>query len=125
LQEGAAEHAPNGARDLSQIRMSCVRQRVLRPDLLAKLELRLREMARAEQAADRPARDLAEAGAAAADVDRQLATVARNMALAATEEQRQATAMVFDELQARKRKLAGEAAAAAERARGGTADAAA
>ena len=91
--------------------LSCVRQRLLRRDLLAKLERRLRQMADAEAAADRPAKELEAARNAVADVDRQLPLVARNMALAATEAQRQATAAVFDELTARRAKLAAEVAA--------------
>ncbi|HEX8912595.1 MAG TPA: hypothetical protein VF796_09580, partial [Humisphaera sp.] len=92
--------------------LSCVRQRLLRPDLLAKLERRLRAMAEAEAAADRPARELGAARTALADVDRQLPVVARNMALASTEAQRQATAAVFEELTARRATLAAEVAAA-------------
>lgn len=56
-----------------------------------------------------------------ADVERQLPVVGRNMAMAATEDQRQATAEVFEELQATKRKLTAELAAA-ERAGGGVRD---
>lgn len=101
--------------------LSCISQRLLRPDLLTKLEQRLRLTARAEQAADRSGKELTAARAALADVDRNLAVVARNMALAATEAQRQAMASVFDELQERKRKLAADITAV-ERAAGGSKD---
>ena len=94
---------------------------MLRPDLLARLELLPRPTAQADRAADRPAAAVATVRAAAADIDRQLPLVARNMALAATQEQRGVTA-VFDELQARKRTLAAEVAAA-ERAGDGAKDA--
>ena len=45
-----------------------------------------------------------------AEVERQLATAGRNMALAETEERRLATAAVFDELQSRRRAPAAELA---------------
>jgi hypothetical protein len=71
--------------------LSCLRQRVLAPTAMAKLEARLREMA-------------AESGDGAAR-QRKLETVGRNMALAETAEERAATAVVFRELQAEVAKL--------------------
>ena len=101
--------------------LSCVRQRLLRPDLLAKLEQRIQKIAEAELTSDRPARELAQARLEVGEVERQLTTVARNMALAETGEQRQAMARVFDELQARKTTLE-TGVVAAERAGGPTKD---
>lgn len=106
-----------------QFLLGCVRRRLLRPGLRSKLERRLRQMAEAAQVMDRRAKELAAARAALAEVERQLPVVWRNMAMAATEDQRLAMAAVFEELQARKRQVAADVVAA-DRAAGGTRDAA-
>jgi hypothetical protein len=86
--------------------LACLRQRVLSPTALPKLTARLRELAAAEGVED-PARRRREAcEAELAAVERKLATVGRNMALAETPEERQATAAVFRELQESKARLA-------------------
>ncbi len=80
--------------------LAALRQRVLPPAVMAKLRDRLRELATADRGADPAGRDLAAAQAEAAAVARKLQTVGRNMALAETADERQATAGVFAELKA-------------------------
>ncbi len=85
--------------------LACLRQRVLAPTAMAKLKARLGEMAAAETG-DGAARQRAEADRSRlAVLERKLATVGRNMALAETAEERAATAGVFRELQVEAAKL--------------------
>ena len=85
--------------------LACVRQRVLTPTALAKLEARLREIAAAETG-DGAACKRAEADRSRlAAVERKHAIVGPNLALAETTEEHAATTMVFRELQAEAAKL--------------------
>ena len=76
--------------------LSCVRQRVLAPRTLAKLEQRLGELARQESAEGTQAAALHAKEAALAAVQGQLEKVARNLALAETPEQYRAVASQFE-----------------------------
>jgi hypothetical protein len=80
-----------------QLVLCCVRQRVLYPGLLPRLEQRLRTLAAQELASPQAAR-MPELQRELRNVEVQLATVGRNMALAETAQQRQAMAQVFNEL---------------------------
>jgi len=72
---------------------------VLAPAAMAKLEARLREMAEAESGAGAARQRFEADRSKLAAVERKIATVGRNMALAETAEERAATAGVFRELQ--------------------------
>jgi DNA invertase Pin-like site-specific DNA recombinase len=85
--------------------LSCLRQRVLAPNVLAKLKARLRQLATAEQGEDPTARQLESVKTELAAVQRKLTTVSRNMALAETPEERSATAAVFRDLKAEEARL--------------------
>src|SRR5262249_25849625 len=67
--------------------LSCVRQRVLAPRILAKLEARLRDLARREAAGGTVAQELRAKEAARVEVKAQLETIRPNLARASTEEQ--------------------------------------
>jgi len=79
--------------------LACLRQRVLAPTAMVKLEARLREMAAAEvgDGADRRQAEADRSKLAA--LERTLATVGRNMALSETPEERAVTAKEFGKLQ--------------------------
>lgn len=78
--------------------VSCIRQKVLGPDLLPRLEARLREIAAGEAESEPRAGGLEKLQARSAELEEQLRTVGRNMAMAATADQRHITADVFAEL---------------------------
>lgn len=85
--------------------LSCLRQRLLAPSTLAKLKARLHDLATAERGDD-PARRQREADRAElAGLKRKVETVGKNMALAETREERDATAAVFRELKTRQAAL--------------------
>ena len=85
--------------------LSCLRQRLLSPGLLPKLERRLRKLAMQSQA-DRSDKDEAtELRAKLAQVQSNLGIVSRNMALAATPEQFQAISATFGELKTQENAL--------------------
>jgi len=87
--------------------LSCLGQRLFAPSAMAKLGTRLREMA-AAGSGDDSSRRQAEAEAdrsRLATLERNLAKVAQNMALAETPEERSATAVVFGELRVEADKL--------------------
>jgi hypothetical protein len=88
--------------------LGCIRQRLLAPGLLKKLEARLAQIAIAELADDRPAKEIRSKQDALAGVKVQLEKVSRNMALADTPDQRTATAVVFEELRGQLQKLEAE-----------------
>lgn len=94
----------NGA-TATQFVLSCLRQRLLYPDLLPRLERRLRELAAREHADDGPARAVSALRAELSRVRADLAAAAHNMTVAKKDEHRQAMATVFDELSARERSL--------------------
>jgi hypothetical protein len=83
----------------------CVRQKVLYPCLLPRLEKRLREFAAQELACPAAGETLRRLQSELREVDAHLKTVGRNMALASTNEQRQTTADVFDELTVKQKAL--------------------
>ncbi|MDB5312676.1 MAG: Resolvase domain protein, partial [Gemmataceae bacterium] len=78
--------------------LSCLRQRVVNPSTLAKLKARLLQLATAEGGQDPARRDREAAQADLVALRRRLETVGRNMALAETPEEREATAIVFRQL---------------------------
>ncbi|MDB5354377.1 MAG: Resolvase domain protein, partial [Phycisphaerales bacterium] len=82
--------------------LSCIRQRVLYPDLLAKLEARLRGMAEGEAAAHAPAAKLQKHRAELRVIEEKLKIVSGNMALATTPQRFDVVAKVFDELTAQR-----------------------
>jgi hypothetical protein len=92
--------------------LSCIRQRLLSPNLMTKLEARIRQIAEAEAEHGQPAHQLGKLQESLSEVERQLVTIRRNMALAETKEQYKEIAVVFEELQSRKRQLQTEAAMA-------------
>jgi hypothetical protein len=80
--------------------LSCVRQRVLTPTAMAKLEARLHQLAAAEVGEDRVRLQRQAREAEVKTTERRLEVVGRNMAEAETTEERQAMAVVFGELRA-------------------------
>ncbi len=88
--------------------LSCLRQRVLAPSTLAKLKVRLGQIAAAESKEDPVQQQRDAIQGELATVERKLATVGRNMALAETPEERQAIATVFRELQVTQVRLSGQ-----------------
>ena len=87
-QAKCCSHNVVGGEVATRFVLACLRQRVLAPTAMAKLEARLRELAAAESG-DGAARQRAEADRSRlAAVERKLATVGRNMALAETPEER-------------------------------------
>ncbi len=92
-------HNVVGGETVTSFILGCVRQRVLAPTVLAKLEARLRELA-ASESGDGADRQRVEADRSKlAALEKKIATVGRNMALAETAEERAATAGVFGEFQ--------------------------
>jgi hypothetical protein len=80
--------------------LSCLRQRVLTPTAMAKLEARLHQLAAAEAGEDRIRLQREAREAEMKTIERRLEIVGRNMALAETPDERQATAVIFGELRA-------------------------
>ena len=87
--------------------LECLRQRVLTPTAMNKLRTRLEELADAEGAPDRPQRQREACTAELRVVERKLATVGQNLALAESLAQHRATATVFDELESEAVRLRG------------------
>lgn len=81
--------------------LSCLRQRMLSPTLLAKMEKRFRELAAQGEDGKEREGELAEAKADLGQVRAQLKIVSGNMALAKTPEQFEAISATFNELKAR------------------------
>jgi hypothetical protein len=88
--------------------LSCVRQRVLAPRILVKLEARLTELARRESAESAAAAELRSKEAALLAVRAQLERVERNLALAESPAQFRAVAAQFDRFQGQVRALEAE-----------------
>jgi hypothetical protein len=84
--------------------LTCVRERVLRPESLAKLRARLFELARQEYPSKHP-NDASSDTAQLEKVNQNLAAAKRNLALAQNEEQYACIAEVFQELQEQKASL--------------------
>jgi DNA invertase Pin-like site-specific DNA recombinase len=101
--------------------LACLRQRVLAPGLLSKLEGRLLQLAERETSPDGPAQELASKKAQLVELAGQLKRAKRNLALAATDEQFRAVAEVQKELQEQHAALEG-AIKALQQGRGGALD---
>ncbi len=78
--------------------LSCVRQRVLLPGRLEKLEQRIRQLAAADQCDNRRAQEILCKRAALCEAEAELQQVAENLARAKTDEQYRAISTVFDQL---------------------------
>jgi hypothetical protein len=85
--------------------LSCIRQRLLPPTLLPKVEQRFRELAAQAEGSKDADHDLARLRTDLAQVQSQLKTVSGNMALAKTPEQFDAMSGVFDQLKAQETSL--------------------
>jgi hypothetical protein len=90
--------------------LSCVRQRVLEPRILAKLEKRLRDRARQEQGDDAMNQELRSRETTLSALRGTLAKVKRNLALADTEEQYRVVATEFERLTEQEKTLESELA---------------
>jgi hypothetical protein len=88
--------------------LGCVRQRVLAPRILVKLEARLTELARQESAEGAAALELRSKEAALEAVKAQMEKVERNLALAESPAQFRAVAAQFDRFQGQVRALEAE-----------------
>jgi hypothetical protein len=95
----------------TQFLLNCLRQRVLNPITLEKLEARLHQLATSEIGDDPTARQLEKKKAELAVLQRKVETVSRNMALAETTDERNAIAAVFHEFKAKESSLEQEIAA--------------
>jgi len=82
----------------TQFVLSCIRQRILSPNLLARLEKRIRKLATAVEPNDYAEREIATKRRALEDVESEVAKVSQNLALAETPEQYKAVASVFEQL---------------------------
>jgi DNA invertase Pin-like site-specific DNA recombinase len=92
--------------------LGCIRQRILAPHILAKVEKRLTEIAEQELGGDQPDTALQAKRTSLAGVKMKLEIAGRNMALAANEAQMKAMANVFDDLQKQQQMLEAEIQAA-------------
>jgi len=99
-QECAHNHVDGPA--ATQFVLSCIRQRLLSPNLLTRLEERIRNLAAAVEPSDQAEHELATKRRALDDVDSEIAKVSRNLALADTPEQYKAVATVFEQLKEEK-----------------------
>ena len=92
IQSNAARCRSNHVDEAVAVRflLGCVRQRVLWPDLLPRLEGRLKELAAAELASPGPDRELQDRRREFQAVEAQAKQAARNMALAGSDAQRRA-----------------------------------
>ena len=85
----------------SKFMLSCLRQRLLPPTLLPKVEQRFRDLAAQGEGSNDAERELTNLRAELAQTQTQLTTVSVNMALAKTPEQFEAISATFDQLKAR------------------------
>ncbi|HWA99869.1 MAG TPA: hypothetical protein VG713_15325 [Pirellulales bacterium] len=85
-------------------------QEVILPGTLEKLKVRLCELAQADASGNRDSSRVSIKQAELSRVQREMATVQRNLALASSEDQYRAVAVVFDELKASEAKLQNELA---------------
>jgi DNA invertase Pin-like site-specific DNA recombinase len=89
----------------TQFLLSCVRQRLLSPNLLPKLEARIRKLATAVEPTDQAEHETATKRRAIEDVDTEIAKVSRNLALADNPDQFKAIASVFEQLKEKQSRL--------------------
>jgi hypothetical protein len=90
---------------------SCVRQRILAPHMLSRLEIRLRELAQQEVVGGLGAEELRSKEAALVTVKSQLQTVSQNLGLAKTPELFEVVAAQFEKLKAQEKALEAETTA--------------
>ena len=88
--------------------LGCLRQRLLSPMLLTKMERRFRELAAQSQDGKETDRELAELHAEQTHMKSQLKIVSGNMALAKTPEQFEAISALFNELKVREAAVDGQ-----------------
>jgi len=87
--------------------LNCLRQRLLSPTLLPKLEGSLRDIAQREISGDRLSNELVTKQALLDDLNSKQEKVKRNMSFAETQEQWKAMASVFDDLERKRTDLEG------------------
>jgi hypothetical protein len=85
--------------------LACLKQQVMNPSTLAKLKMRLTELATAEQGDDPAERQLAADRAELAALRRKVQKAAENLALSETRAERDAVAAVFRELKGQEARL--------------------
>ena len=95
--------------------LSCVRQHALSPHRLQKLEDRIRQLAVADQGDDRAEQELARKRASLLEVVADRDQASKNLARAATDEQYDAVAEVFEELGRKAKSIEKEIATAEQR----------
>lgn len=78
--------------------LSCLRQKLSSPALLARVERRFRELATQDEGDDKSDQELKDLRVRMAEVQTQLKTVSNNMALAKTAEQFEAISAIFQQL---------------------------
>ena len=100
-----AHHNHVDGKTAAQFLLSCIRQHVLSPRGLQKLENRIRNLAVSECQSNELENHLANQRKELGDVESQRDSVSQNLARAQTEEQYQAIAKVFDQLCERARLL--------------------
>ena len=96
----------------TQFMLSCLRQRLLSPALLARMEDKFRKLAAKGQDNREAERELGEMQSQLAEIQAQRKTVASNMSLAKTPAQFDAISAVFEELRARETAMTGKIATA-------------
>lgn len=92
----------------TQFVLSCIRQRLLSPGLMPKLETKLRQLAAADEASRGGGRVVPESEQIKSEIEatqKDIARVQRNLALADSEEKHKAISAVHDELTAQLRSL--------------------
>jgi len=85
-------------RTATEFLLSCIRQRVLSPQRLQKLENRIRQLAAADEQDNRLEQEIARKRTELAEIETQREQASQNLARAATDEQYQAIATIFDQL---------------------------
>ena len=96
--------------------LSCLRQRLLSPKRLRRLERRIKELADTAVADSQPLHEIAEKRVTVSKVTAELEKVTQNLARAETDEQYKAVAAVFEKLKEQRTALEVEIAAAESRA---------
>ncbi len=91
--------------------LSCLRQRILTPRLLAKLEQRVRELAERDLAVAQPGQEIKAKEATLAEVKTKLDRAEQNLPLAETPQQFKIVASVFEDLGRQQKKLETDLAA--------------
>jgi uncharacterized protein (DUF3084 family) len=90
---------------VTRFMLSCLRQRILSPTLLPKMERRFRELAAQAEDHKEVNQELADLRFQLAEVQSHLKTISGNMALAKTPEQFEAISATFDQLKAQETSL--------------------